>query len=212
MTPKNIILIESSPLFCVGLEQALSQFDSNISLKKHMCARAILADLVNDEIDMIVLNAGLLIRERLPLVKEISAIYQVPVLLIFDDFTKGFRRIVEVTEPKGVLKKSATAEEFFDAFISVLSGKTYFEGYEDSCTKDKTDRTGAIESLTKKEKEVLSHIVQGELNKEIAYKMRLSESTVKHHVSKILKKFQLDNRTSIVCTLQTISQDVLATQ
>ncbi len=52
-----------------------------------------------------------------------------------------------------------------------------------------------IADLTPKETEVLYWLSQGMKNNEIATKMVLSEKTVKNHVSHILKKLDLQDRT-----------------
>jgi DNA-binding NarL/FixJ family response regulator len=51
------------------------------------------------------------------------------------------------------------------------------------------------ERLTDREREVLSCIVNGLANKEIAWQLKISEKTVKSHVSTILSKFGLESRT-----------------
>jgi len=49
--------------------------------------------------------------------------------------------------------------------------------------------------LTPRELEVLSHIAQGESNREIAMTLSISEKTVKTHVGNILSKLHLSDRT-----------------
>ena len=49
--------------------------------------------------------------------------------------------------------------------------------------------------LTKREQEILEEIVQGKSNKEIADTLFISEKTVKNHVSNILKKLDVTDRT-----------------
>lgn len=51
------------------------------------------------------------------------------------------------------------------------------------------------EGLTKREIEVLKLIAEGLFNKEIAYKLNISERTVKNHVSNIFKKINASDRT-----------------
>jgi NarL family two-component system response regulator LiaR len=53
----------------------------------------------------------------------------------------------------------------------------------------------APEHLTPRELEVLQHVADGLANKEIGWKLRISEKTVKSHVSTILDKFGLESRT-----------------
>lgn len=58
-----------------------------------------------------------------------------------------------------------------------------------------SDLPPAEESLTEREVEVLSHVAQGLSNQAIAEKLVISERTVRTHVSHILRKLQLTNRT-----------------
>lgn len=55
-----------------------------------------------------------------------------------------------------------------------------------------------IEELTLREKEVLSMVAKGASNHEIAERLFLKEVTVKTHISKILKKLKVSNRTQAV--------------
>ena len=64
--------------------------------------------------------------------------------------------------------------------------------------KIQTTKNNLKQSLTKREFEILEFISKGSKNKEIAEKLYLSEITVKSHVSKILKKLNVSNRTQAV--------------
>lgn len=52
-----------------------------------------------------------------------------------------------------------------------------------------------IESLTKRELEVLVQVASGMFNKEIATSLNISERTVKNHISNIFKKIEVSDRT-----------------
>lgn len=52
-----------------------------------------------------------------------------------------------------------------------------------------------IESLTKRELEVLIQVANGMFNKEIATILNISERTVKNHISNIFKKIEVNDRT-----------------
>ena len=54
---------------------------------------------------------------------------------------------------------------------------------------------GLIEPLSEREREVLVMLAQGVPNKEIAGQLHIAEGTVKNHVSNILAKLQVANRT-----------------
>ena len=52
-----------------------------------------------------------------------------------------------------------------------------------------------IKSLTKREMEVLIQVANGMFNKEIATSLKISERTVKNHISNIFKKIEVSDRT-----------------
>ena len=54
------------------------------------------------------------------------------------------------------------------------------------------------EQLTMKEKEVLTMMTQGRTNKEIASQLYVSATTIKTHVSSILRKLDVNDRTQAV--------------
>ncbi|GAA0327972.1 two-component system response regulator CasR [Bacillus carboniphilus] len=60
---------------------------------------------------------------------------------------------------------------------------------------NKRESAGRIHELTNREKEVLSEIAKGKSNKEIAASLYITEKTVKTHVSNILAKLELADRT-----------------
>lgn len=55
-----------------------------------------------------------------------------------------------------------------------------------------------LDALTAREREVLELLASGLLNKEIAWRMKISEHTVKFHVASIFAKFDVSTRTEAV--------------
>lgn len=60
---------------------------------------------------------------------------------------------------------------------------------------EKINKQNDDEILTRREIEVLKLLAEGLFNKEIAYKLSISEKTVKNHVSNIFKKIGVFDRT-----------------
>lgn len=60
---------------------------------------------------------------------------------------------------------------------------------------EKNKDEGKINTLTRRELQVLKLLAIGMYNKEIAEKLEISERTVKNHVSNIFKKLEVTDRT-----------------
>lgn len=50
-----------------------------------------------------------------------------------------------------------------------------------------------MESLTKRERQVIDLLMQGKMNKEMAYELQLSLSTIEAHRSSVMKKMKAKN-------------------
>ncbi|MBI3622070.1 MAG: response regulator transcription factor [Nitrospirae bacterium] len=60
------------------------------------------------------------------------------------------------------------------------------------------DRLGQVYGLTKREQEVVTRLVRGDSNKEIAASLHIQEYTVKDHLKHIMAKCQVDSRVNVI--------------
>jgi len=102
----------------------------------------------------------------------------------------------------GFIPKSASIPSMQAAIESVLMGDTYFP---QNIQKVDTDEGQAQEELihkvaelTPKQLEVFNLLADGLLNKQIAYEQDVTEATVKAHVTAIMRKLGVNNRTQVV--------------
>ncbi len=97
----------------------------------------------------------------------------------------------------GYLLKDLPAEKLFETIRKVHSGEPFIQQEIASRTLRASLHPGddLLEPLSDREREVLVMIAQGVPNKEIADKLHIAEGTVKNHVSNILEKLQVQNRT-----------------
>lgn len=106
---------------------------------------------------------------------------------------------------KGFLLKDTSRDELFNAVRAVSKGNSYFQPDIGSRLADQFAalRKGGghvADTLSEREREVLSLIAKGKANKEVATELSLSESTVKTHVSNIFSKLGVNDRTGAVTT------------
>ncbi len=101
----------------------------------------------------------------------------------------------------GYLLKDAKREEIIRAIKGTLDGKTYLDPniagkVMDNVISDRKIASSRLrEALTDREWDVLSELAKGFTNCEIAERLHLSEGTVRNHVSAILTKLNLTDRT-----------------
>ncbi|MDF2925315.1 MAG: nitrate/nitrite response regulator protein narL [Paenibacillaceae bacterium] len=100
----------------------------------------------------------------------------------------------EQAQVDGYVLKEALPEELLYAIQLVCKGRKYYDpGVMEHKLAGKKQDKG--ESLTPKEREVMCLIGEGLCNMEIAEKLFISEFTVRKHVSQILAKLELKDRT-----------------
>ena len=99
----------------------------------------------------------------------------------------------------GYILKDSESEILKNAIYSVNNGENYIQPelipLLNSTMIHKDIDKEKIDSLTKREVEVLKSISAGLLNKEIAINLGISERTVKNHISNIFKKIDVADRT-----------------
>ena len=99
----------------------------------------------------------------------------------------------------GYLLKDSESAELKKAILAVVNGENYIQPslipVLNSKMIDRDKDVMKIESLTRRELEVLKNLSIGMYNKEIAEKLDISERTVKNHISNIFKKIEVTDRT-----------------
>lgn len=99
---------------------------------------------------------------------------------------------------EGYVLKDAESAVLKKAIYTVNSGEKYIDYSMVPILNEKIAQENEKvedEKLTRREIEVLKLLAEGLFNKEIAYKLSISEKTVKNHVSNIFKKIGVFDRT-----------------
>lgn len=116
-------------------------------------------------------------------------------ILIFSSYARDLelQKAVEAGA-LGFLQKNAPREELIAAVRTVAAGHRHLPADVALALADSIGRTDP----TPRETEVLALVAKGNSNKEIASELSLSEETVKHHISNLLKKLNARDRTQAV--------------
>lgn len=95
----------------------------------------------------------------------------------------------------GYLLKDVLPEEFVHAIKLIHKGRRYYDPDVLDLVEIQENHPNSFHQLTPKEMEVLIELGQGHSNREISERLFISEFTVKKHVSQILSKLDLTDRT-----------------
>ena len=156
--------------------------------------------------DVILMDVRMPVLDGLQATREITALPDPPKILVLttfdlDDYLYEALR----SGASGFLLKDASANELADAGRLVAAGDAMLAPGVTRRLIAEFARMGAprgpnrkLEGLTERESEVLALVARGLSNAEIAERLFVAEQTVKTHVSRILMKLGLRDRTQAV--------------
>jgi DNA-binding NarL/FixJ family response regulator len=115
------------------------------------------------------------------------------------------------------IPKSSSGDAIVQAIRTVLDGDVWLPhaliGDSGSGLKaDEEDIAARVASLTPQQFRVLTMIAEGLLNKQIAYDLGVSEATVKAHMTAIMRKLGVNNRTQVALAASQLAVDPTALQ
>ncbi len=210
---QTILIADDHPLFRSALQQVISQLYPQATLIE----AASVADLHrqverNRELDLLLLDL------HMPGALGFSALSwfvghqpETPVIMISaNSHPETVRRAID-HGAAGFLSKSASVDAMADCIGQVMGGaRGLHPGLDASgggASLQSLDVADALASLTPHQFRVASMLVEGLLNKQIAYELDVKEATIKAHMTEIFRKLGVQSRTQAVLALSTLSVD-----
>lgn len=202
----TFIVADDHPLLRGAMRAALLGIDATAEILEagdFEAAAKLASD--NPDTDLILLDLNMPGSSGLSGLITLRAIQpSVPVIVIsaFDDDIT-MRRAMHLGA-SGFVSKSAPMDEIRAAIATVMAGGIAAPpglGHVAEPDQEVAALIPQIQSLTPQQKRVLAMLAEGLLNKQIAYELSVSESTIKAHVSAILQKLDVDSRTQAVIKL-----------
>lgn len=202
----NFIIADDHPLFRGALRQILQDSfrPESVTEAENYQQLELVAEEAQD-VDLLFLDLTMPGVSGLSGLINLKAQYpQLPVMIVSaTDDVATIRRAMDLGA-SGFVSKSASLEEIGEAVRTVLDGGEWVSGDMELGAENDAeiaDLIARIHALTPQQTRVLSMLGQGLLNKQLAYELKISEATVKAHVSAVLQKLGVDSRTQAVILL-----------
>ncbi len=208
----RIIIVDDHPLFRGALNQALSAAFAPSQILEAGSLDALMETLRADRaIDLILLDLAM------PGVQGLSGLLylraehpDIPVVIVSaSEAAATVRRALEFGA-SGYVPKSQPVDQIRLAVRRVLDGELWTPPDIDLSAADDSETgklAARLSSLTPQQVRVLMMLGEGLLNKQIAYRLSVSEATIKAHVSAVLQKLGVDSRTQAVIAINSIGGD-----
>ena len=199
----TVLIVDDHPLFCDALSMTLQAVAK--------IGEIFTADRLEAAIDM--LNAGLkpdavMLDLNLPDVDgfdgllRLKTVAKAPIIVVSSlTDNRVISRVIQAGA-SGYVPKHSQRDVFRTAFETLQRGETFLpegcvliEGDEEG---EQSDAVNRLATLTNQQSRILQLICEGKLNKQIAYDLSIAETTVKAHVTAIMRKLGVQSRTQAV--------------
>jgi DNA-binding NarL/FixJ family response regulator len=200
----KLLVVDDHPLIPQAISQALHEFDPSITLlaaANRDDSERMLA--LHPECALVLLDLALPGTRGMELLASLVRDHpQRPVVVLSATHDRATVDAAMAAGAHGFIAKTADAQEIVAAIRAALAGKR-------PVTRDIAPRVAdaaarlapGVYGLTGRQADVLKLLIQGKPNKMICRDLRLSEGTVKVHVSAILRALNVHSRTQAVVEL-----------
>lgn len=204
MEPIRLLIADDHPLFRDGLRVLLESVPDMLVLGEATTGIEVMEEATSLQPDLILMDIqmpGLNGIEATRRILQTSPHIRILILTMFEDDESVFAAIR--AGARGYLLKGAVQEETLRAIRAVASGEAIFgpavasrlmQYFSSTRPAGTSSPTHFFPELTGREYEILTLIARRKSNADIAAQLVLSPKTVRNHVSSILSKLQVTDR------------------
>ncbi|NEX44934.1 response regulator transcription factor [Pseudotabrizicola algicola] len=211
------LVVDDHPLFCDALSMTLKAVAGITRIETADRLESAIARLEGAPMpDVVVLDLNLPDVDGLDgLIRLKSVVGAVPVVVVS---SLADNRVVSAAlraGAAGFVPKHSHRDVFRAAFDAIRQGNSYHpEGFvpqhdPKAPASQREEAVARLSLLTRQQARILQLICEGKLNKQIAYELTIAETTVKAHVTAIMRKLGVQSRTQAVLIARGASFDSL---
>lgn len=201
--PITVSIVEDNAAICASLERVIAGSDSCKCVSTSLDAEHALRLIPKHKPDVVVMDielpriSGIECTSRL---KRLLPDTRILILTVYKDHEQIFKALK--AGASGYLLKRSSSKEILRAICDVKEGGAPMSAEIAAKVVQSFHQSAPsasdIDSLTRREEEILAFLAQGYVSKEIADKLGISYETVRGHLGKIYEKLHVRSRTEAV--------------
>ncbi len=201
----RIIIADDHVLICHGIKNIIKTDETLRVVGEASSGEELLALLETAEVDLIILDISMPGIGGMAAIGMVKSKYPwIKILMLTMYKNKQYFYNAMAAGADGYLMKDDSDDELLVAIAKVLSGKSYIspnmaeDFADDVISMYRNEKRSPFQELTKREKEILQLVVKGFTSKQMAEILNLSQRTIDHHRSNLLRKFNRKNTVEMV--------------
>ncbi|HEX8593810.1 MAG TPA: response regulator transcription factor [Pseudomonas sp.] len=205
----KILIADDHPLFREAIHNVITDgFPGSEVMETDDLESALALTQQHDDLDLILLDLNMPGMHGLNgLINLRNEAPTIPVVIVSAEQDKQVVLQAITYGAVGFITKSSPRLQMTQAIEQILNGNVYLPSDIIRSQKPATRRNSSetpsfapelLQALTRKQLLVLERMTKGESNKQIAYTLEIAETTVKAHVSAILRKLNVHNRVQAI--------------
>lgn len=208
----RIIVADDHPLFREALQQAIGNIIRNVTIVEADSVETLESAASNNEdADLVLLDLDMPGAHGFSALAWLRTQYPIlPVVIVSAASDPRVMRSAIEFGASGFIPKSSTLETIAEAVKAILDGEVWLpdvaRGDHDETGTHDQDLARRIASLTPQQFRVLMMLADGLLNKQIAAELKVSEATIKAHVTAIFRKMDVRSRTQAAVAARRLEQ------
>jgi DNA-binding NarL/FixJ family response regulator len=211
----RVIIIDEQPLFREGVRATLERMGDCVIVGESTDAADVLEIARTCNPDVALIDAGLTSSDPLEIARQMRHIAPRVAIIILtpsEDEERLFQSIkvgaaaystrnISSEELTETVRKVSHGEYLIrdDVLSKPQLASRVLKSFRELTVEEEEGETKDLYSpLSSREVEILDYIARGNSNKEIAKSLKISDQTVKNHITSILKKLSVNDRTAAV--------------
>ena len=205
----KVLIVDDQKLIREGLNMMLSLYDDIEAIGEATNGEEAIQKVEETDVDVILMDIRMPVMDGVVATGKIKEKYphiKILVLTTFNEDEYIFQGLKNGAD--GYVLKDVSSEELVNDIKAIYQGHILLQqevaakviGTFNSKKiekKGKSNKENIFEQLTFREKEIAQLIAEGKSNKEISKTLYITEGTVKNHITKILDKLELRDRTQL---------------